>query len=176
MKSYFYAMVYLESTTLYELVISVRWNFMEKEKNKGKPNQRKQIIVAIILLVIAYLVGSCSYYIYPGHSLSYFSRFETAEEVVAFLHEDFDLYVTTSDEVLTFMEAYPLEYGECRNHTPGPGSFANYVVDEDIINIIICTVPKWYELFVSGYEIRFYINSDDLLEYISAKHLWLSYL
>jgi hypothetical protein len=74
---------------------------MEKEKRTGRPSKRWIIVgvLTAILLLIAYLFWAWSYYISPGHSLSEFSRFESTEEVVAFLHEHFDLDVTTSADI-----------------------------------------------------------------------------
>jgi|GEM_PF-4867472 len=142
---------------------------MEKSKPKGKPNHRKWIIPIGIIAFLMLLVWAFTYYISPGHSLSDFSRFETSEEVVAFLHDNFDLNVTTSDEIRTFMEAYPLEYDSCHDNTPRPGHFEGYVVDENVINIISCTVPEWGSLAgTSVYHMYFYIDTNDQLAYISA--------
>lgn len=149
---------------------------MEKEKPKGSP-RRPWIIIRRIIVVFALiatlLCGAWTYYdFYPGHSLSYFSRFETSEEVVAFLHDNFDLQVTTSEEILTFMDAYPLKYDGCRDGVPGSGNFAGYVVDENVTNIITCWIPS-YIAFPGEryYRVQFYITADNLLEYIGAtKH------
>lgn len=145
---------------------------MEKEKPKGNPRKRWILIfrLAVYFVLIASLCGVWSYYyIYPGHSMSYFSRFETSEEVVAFLHDNFDLQVTTSDEILTFMDAYRLEGDGCQDSIPRKYDFAGYVVDENVAKIINCTVPVWAGFpGKQYYTVRFYINTDDLLEYIGA--------
>jgi hypothetical protein len=146
---------------------------MEKEKRKGSPRKRRIIIgvLTVILLLIA-----CSFWAWSSvvtvRSLSEFSRFENEEEVVAFLHEHFDLYVTTSDDIRTFLAAYPLEDNGCRDWTPTPGDFAGYVVNEEVTNIMICWVPAMAGLSIGGthgYQLLFYINMDDKLEYIGAK-------
>ena len=144
---------------------------MEKEKRKGRPRSRR-IFIGILTLMLLITGGywAFSYYVAPGHSLSEFSRFESSEEVVAFLHDHFDLHVTTSDDIRTFMNAYPLEYDECRDSTPGPGAFEGYVVNEDVTNIIYCSVPIWASIAgTQAYTLFFYINTDDQLVYISAR-------
>jgi hypothetical protein len=144
---------------------------MKKEKHTGRPERRLFIVsvLTVSLLLIAYLFGAWSYYVSPGHSLSEFSRFESEEEVVAFLHEHFDLYVTTGADIRTFMAAYPLEYGGCGDSTPWPGAFEGYVLNEAITNIMICNVQAWAGgPGTSGYYLWFYINTDDKLEYIGA--------
>jgi hypothetical protein len=147
---------------------------MEKEKRTGRPS-RRWIIVGVLTVILASLCWACSYYVFPGHSLSEFSRFESAEEVVAFLHEHFDLNVTTSHDILTFMEAYPLEDDGCQDSTPEPWDFEDYVVNEDVINIIDCKVSEWgtFEGTVAYYLLRFYIDTNDRLVYISARSVWL---
>lgn len=88
---------------------------------------------------------------------------------MAFLHEHFDLYVTTSEDILIFMEQYPLENGECLNTEPTRGDFSDGVVHENIDFIMNCDVPVWADIAgTSSYFIRFYITNDDLLEYIEA--------
>jgi hypothetical protein len=143
---------------------------MEKEKRKGSPKRRR--IAIGILTVILLMAGGCwawSYYISPGHSLSDFSRFKSEEEVVAFLHEHFDLNVTTSDDIRTFMAAHPLEYHGCQDWTPTANDYANNIVDEEVTKIIFCDVPYWGSIVGTfGYVLRFYMNTDDLLVYISA--------
>jgi hypothetical protein len=130
---------------------------------------RRWIIVGVLTVMLASLCWACSYYVFPGHSLSEFSRFESSEEVVAFLHEHFDLHITTSDDIRTFMAAYPLEYDGCQDNNPVPGAFEGYVVNEEITNIMSCTVPTWAGFAgTSGYNLAFYINTDDKLEYIGA--------
>ena len=142
---------------------------MEKENRVGSP-RRRWIIVAVLTGIPASLCGAFSYYVVPGHSLSEFGRFESEEEVVAFLHEHFDLNVTTSDDILTFMAAYPLEYDGCQDTTPWPGHFAGYVVNEEITNIMMCTVQAWLSIpGTQGYHLWFYINHDDKLEYIGVR-------
>ena len=144
---------------------------MEKEQHTGRPRRRWIIVgvLTVIMLLIAYLFWAWSYYISPGHSLSEFSRFEGTEEVVAFLHEHFDLGVTTSADIRTFMAAYPLMYLGCRDVTPWAGAFAGYVVNEAITNIMICSVQAWAGFpGTSGYHLWFYINTDDKLEYIGV--------
>ena len=134
---------------------------MGKEKRKSRPNKQRWIILTIVLLSIIWFVGACSYYFLPGHSLSYFSRFETEEEVVAFLHDNFDLQVTTSDEILTFMNSYRIERDECRESDP----------DEDMTYVISCFVPVWHAFpGTRYYRLIFYITNDDLLEYIGAQY------
>jgi hypothetical protein len=143
---------------------------MEKEKRKGRSRSRSIIFgIVTVILLIAGGRWAWSYYISPGHSLSEFSRFESAEEVVAFLHEHFDLYVTTSADIRTFMAAYPLEYGGCQDSNPIPGAFEGYVVNEKITNIMNCSVPTWAGFAGTySYNLAFYINTDDKLEYIGA--------
>jgi hypothetical protein len=141
---------------------------MEKEQHTGRP-RRRWIIVGLLTVILLSLCWSCSYYHIPGHSLSEFSRFETEEEVVAFLHEHFDLYITTSADIRTFMAAYPLEFDGCEDRTPWSGHFEGYVLNEAITNIMICTVQAWSGFpGTSGYYLWFYINTDDKLEYIGA--------
>ncbi len=144
---------------------------MEKEKNKANPKRRwlKRGVLTIFGLLMICLFGASSFYYYIlNHNLSYFGRFETEEEVVSFLHDNFDLYVTTSDEILTFMSNYPLYYDGCWDSTPSRGDFANYTVDEETTNIINCLVPAKLSLGETNYLLRFYINLDNLLVYISA--------
>jgi hypothetical protein len=136
---------------------------MEKEKRKGRPS-RRWIIVAVPTLILASLCGAFSYYVYPGHSLSEFSRFESAEEVVAFLHEPFDLYVTTSDEIRTFMAAYPASCHDSARQS----DFVSNDTEKQWVYIMTCSVPTWFGILTSGYEIRFWIRADETLEYIDA--------
>jgi hypothetical protein len=135
---------------------------MQKPKRKGRPTSRRMFIgVTSIILLIA--CGFWLYVIIPN-SLNVFRRFESSEEVVAFLHDHFDLHVTTSDDIRTFMNAYPLEYDGCEDSTPYPGDFEGFVVNEDVTNIINCTVRAR-----GHYLLRFYMDKNDLLVYISAR-------
>lgn len=150
----------------------IRLISMEKEKNKANPKRRwiKRSGLTIFVLSMICSCGSFFYYVYPGHNLSYFGRFKTEAEVVGYLHDNFDLYITTSDEILTFMSKYPHEGDGCWDSTPSRGDFANFVVDEETTNIINCIVPA--RLSFPGdtaYLLRFYINSDGQLVYISAR-------
>jgi hypothetical protein len=137
----------------------MRISGMEKEKRKGRPGKWR-IILAVLTVILASLCWLFSYTTIPGHSASDFSRFKTAEEVVAFLHEPFDLQVTTSEEILAFMAAYPLSGGSC---------YIQEVVHETVAEIIDCWVPTWFSIAgEQGYRIEFWITKEKLLEYIEA--------
>jgi hypothetical protein len=140
---------------------------MEKEKRKGRPN-RRGIRLAVVTLILASLCGAFSYYIYPGHSISDFSRFESPEEVVAFLHEPFDLYVTTSDEIRTFMAAYMPDNDTCQDSARR--TLVSNDTEKQFVYIMTCYVPRWFALggIMQGYRIRFWIRADETLEYIEA--------
>jgi hypothetical protein len=130
---------------------------MEKEKRKGRP-RRGWIIPGAITFIPIFLCWLFSYTTIPGHSLSEFSRFESTEEVVAFLHEPFDLQVTTSEEILTFMAPYD---SSC---------YRQQIVHETVAEIIECSVPIWFSLAgEEGYRIRFWMTKENLLEYIEAE-------
>jgi hypothetical protein len=132
---------------------------MEKEKRKGRPNRAWMRPIGFALVLSFVCAVSFFYYIAPGHSMSDFSRFESAEEVVAFLHEPFDLQMTTREEILSFMAAYPLKNGGC---------YIQEVVDETVAEIIDCSVPTWFAMLEVGYRIEFWITKENLLEYIEA--------
>ena len=143
---------------------------MMKEKRKGRPTRRRMFIgVTSIVLLVA-----CGFwfwlYVFIPNSLNEFRHFESSEEVVAFLHDNFDLHVTTSDDIRTFMDAYPLEYDGCEDSTPYLGDFEGYVVNEDVTNIINCTVRAGGSIAGAEYYLlRFYMDKNDLLVYISAR-------
>jgi hypothetical protein len=141
--------------------------YMEKEKRKSRPN-RRWLVIAVPIVILASLCGLFSYYVYPGHSLSEFSRFESSDEVVAFLYEHFELHVTTSAEIRTFLAAYPLEGGGCRYTLPTPDHFANGL-DEEVAKLMSCTVFDWLAFpGKRGYDLIFQLNADDQLLYIGA--------
>jgi hypothetical protein len=135
---------------------------MEKEK-RGAGTRKWEIILLVLTIALIPLCWMFLYYVAPGHSLSDFSRVESAEEVVAFLHEPFDLQVTTSEEILDFMAAYPLSRdrrSSCYRHP---------IVHETVVEILQCWVPtQIYFLIESGYRIEFWMTKDNLLEYIEA--------
>jgi hypothetical protein len=142
---------------------------MEKEKRKGRPNRAWMRPIGFALVLSFVCAVSFFYYIAPGHSMSDFSRFESAEEVVAFLHEPFDLQVTTREEILAFMAAHSLEDCQARRAIVN-GNFADELVNENGTKILDCTVPTWFALggLVQGYRIEFWITKENLLEYIEA--------
>jgi hypothetical protein len=146
-------------------------NYMQKSKRKGRPGSRRIVIgvLTVVLLLIACGFWFWLYVIIPN-SLNEFRRFESSEEVVAFLHDHFDLHVTTSDDIRTFMDAYPLEYDGCEDSTPYPGDFEGFVVNTDVTNIINCSVRAGGSIAGAEYYLlRFYMDKDDLLVYISAR-------
>jgi hypothetical protein len=132
--------------------------------------RRGWMIVAVISLILASLCWLFSYTTFPGHSLSDFSRFKKAEEVVAFLHDNFDIHVTTSEEILAFMAAYMAENDGCESRPARVSDFAYEIVDENVTKIIECTVPTWHGFpGEQGYRIKIYITRDNLLEYLEAR-------
>lgn len=141
---------------------------MEKAKRKGNPKQR-WIPVSIAVL----LISSCArflYFMFPGHSMSYFSRFHSSEEVVAYLHEQFDLNVTTQEEILVFMNNYPLQADRCSNSSEDRPEFSEYAANYDIENVIVCSIPIWSGIpGTRYYHLRFFIGTDGLLRHISAE-------
>lgn len=144
---------------------------MEKEKHKGRPRRREIInaVLTIMLLSIGSLCWAWSYYISPGHSLSDFSRFETEEEVEAFLHENFELNVTTYAEIRTFLGTYPLEGNGCRYSAPRPNLVAEGIVDESVAKIVSCAVPTWFDFWGErGYAVTLYVDTDELLLFMGA--------
>lgn len=144
---------------------------MEKEKNKAKPRRHRTIlaVLTVILVLIVSLYGAFSYYYLPGHSISEFSRFESEEDVVAFLHDNFDLGVTTSAEIQTFLSVYLFEDDACQYSNPTRASFAGGIIVESVARIMYCRVPYWSSGNVEiGYYLRFDIDRDDRLIYIEA--------
>jgi hypothetical protein len=134
---------------------------MEKEK-RGIRTRKWWIGFAFVTFILTFLCWSFTYYIYPGHRMSDFARFNSPEEVVAFLHEPFDLQVTTSEEILAFMATYPSSRGR-------DSCFRWEIEHETAAEIIECSVPtRIYFLIESGYRIEFWMTQDNLLEYIEA--------
>jgi hypothetical protein len=142
---------------------------MEKEK-RGAGTRKSLIGFSLVTFILTFLCWGFSYYVVPGHPLSEFYRFERAEEVVAFLHDNFDIHVTTSEEILVFMAAYMAEDDSCESRPARVSDFAYEIVDENVTEIIHCTVPTWSGFAgEEGYRIKIYITNDSLLEYIEAR-------
>jgi hypothetical protein len=145
---------------------------MEKEKRKGRP--RRWFIVggmifAVLLFVCSYLAWSTTRKI----SLSYFSRFNTTDEVVEFLYQNLEINVTTKDEVDTFMDEYinAHAFNGCRD------TLLEYVVDprensprpDNAETGLFCDVPTWGSLAgTQGYTLYFDFDVDEILIYIEA--------
>jgi hypothetical protein len=138
---------------------------MEKEKRKGRPS-RGWITFAVVIGILASFCAAITYFIIHARSLSDFSRFETEEEVVAFLYQHLERHITTSDDILTFMDDYRLMFDGCGDSPPRPDD----IVDEEVTKIIYCTVPTWGSIAGTfGYTLKFYINADGLLVNIEVQ-------
>jgi hypothetical protein len=128
---------------------------MEKEK-RGVRTRKWWIGFSLVTFILTFLCWGISYTTIPGHSVTDFYRFKSTEAVVAFLHEPFDLQVTTSEEVLAFITPYDKSCERLK------------IVHETAAEILDCWVPTWYSMGTHGYRIRFWISKNNLLEYIEA--------
>ena len=145
---------------------------MEKEKRKGRPCRRWLIIS--ILTVVVILIGGGYWawsWVATPRSASDLSQFETEEEVLAFLHQNLEIHVTTKDEVLNFVSAYPIDYGECKERLLTPESRESNNEPDEAETLIYCGVPTWGTIAgVMGYTLIFYFDADEVLVDMDANY------
>lgn len=146
---------------------------MEKGKRKGRPRRKWFIVGGMIFAVLLIVCGYLAWSTTRKNSLSYFSHFNTTNEVVEFLYQNLEISVTTKDEVYTFMDEYINAYAfnGCRD------TLLEYIVDprennprpDNAETGLFCDAPTWGSLAgTQGYTLSFFFDIDEILVFIEA--------
>jgi len=100
----------------------------------------------------------------------YFARFETPDEVVAFLYQNLEPNLSTPDDVLTFMSQHISTEDECHHYTINHRNYPD--TPADVRNVTYCNAKIISALRLGGdwyYHISVYFYEDDTLAYIEVE-------